>query len=229
MINHPNRKAHNWLLYDLGEKWLLEYSKYYKGNLYDLGCGEAPYKDFFLKYCNTYTGVDWSSSMHNCKADIISNLNEKLNLNDNIADTVISLSVMEHLCEPQIFLNECNRILKDNGTLILSVPWMWHIHEAPNDYYRFTPYGLKYLLKKAGFSEVHIQPTTGFFTTIFVKINYFTLRLIKGSELRRKLIKPFLLPFWFISQKIAPILDNMHRGWSLEAQSFYVIAKKSKV
>ena len=55
---HSNRKDINWLLYDIGDKWLEEYSKYYKGNLYDLGCGEAPYKKYFLQYCDEYIGVD---------------------------------------------------------------------------------------------------------------------------------------------------------------------------
>jgi len=35
-----------------------------------------------------------------------------------------------------------------------------------------------------------------------------------------------LKPFWFLSQKLAPKLDAMHRGWSLEAQSFFVVALK---
>lgn len=45
---HSNRSLHNWILYDIGDKFLLKYSKYYKGALYDLGCGEAPYKEYFL-------------------------------------------------------------------------------------------------------------------------------------------------------------------------------------
>lgn len=113
--NHNNRRAYNWLAYDNGDKWLLEYSKYYKGTLVDLGCGTAPYKEFFLQYANEYIGVDWTNTLHNSKADIISNLNKKVELEDNYADTIISLSVMEHLCEPQIFLNESYRILKNGG------------------------------------------------------------------------------------------------------------------
>ena len=33
---HNNRKSYNWLIYDTGDKWLIEYSKYYKGTLVDL-------------------------------------------------------------------------------------------------------------------------------------------------------------------------------------------------
>lgn len=223
---HSNRKAYNWLLYDQGDKWLENYSKYYKGKLVDLGCGEAPYKEYFLQYAENYIGVDWTNTLHNSKADIVSDLNKKIELEDEFADTIVSLSVMEHLCEPQVFLNESYRILKTDGVMILQVPWMWWIHEAPYDYFRYTPYGLKYIFEKAGFKDVFVQPTTGFFTTIFIKINYFSLRMIKGSNLQKKITRMCLLPFWYISQKIAPYLDSLHRGWSLESQGFMVIAKK---
>lgn len=225
---HNNRQAHNWLIYDNEDKWLLEYSKYYKGVLVDLGCGTAPYKDFFLQYAQKYVGVDWSNTLHDSKADIVSNLNEKIDLADEYAQTIVSLSVMEHLCEPQIFLNESYRILKNNGVIVLAVPWMWQIHEAPHDYFRYTPYGLKYLFEKAGYKDIHVQPTSGFFTMWFLKMNYFSLRFIKGSSLRRKATRFLLVPLWYIMQKIAPRLDSMHRGWSLESAGYFVVAKKEK-
>lgn len=208
---HSNRNDHNWLGYNITDKWLLEYSKYYKGILLDLGCGEAPYKEFFLQYADKYIGVDWTNTLHNSKADIVSNLNDKIELPDKYADTVISISVMEHLCEPQLFLNESYRVLKDGGVMILQVPWMWWIHEAPYDYFRYTPYGLRYMLEKSGFTDIHVQPTSGFFTMWFLKMNYFSLRWIKGSNIRRNLTKMLLTPFWYIAQKLAPWLDSMHR------------------
>ena len=223
---HNNRKSYNWLIYDTGDKWLIEYSKYYKGTLVDLGCGTAPYKDFFLQYADKYVGVDWTKTLHNSKADIISDLNKKIEIENDFADTIISISVMEHLCEPQIFLNESYRILKDNGTIILQVPFMWWVHEAPYDYFRYTPYGLKYMFEKAGYKDIHIQPTSGFFTMWFLKMNYLKKLRIKGSKIRRSFTRGLLIPFWYLSQKLAPWLDSKHRGWSLESAGFFVVAKK---
>ncbi|MFA7083372.1 MAG: class I SAM-dependent methyltransferase [Arcobacteraceae bacterium] len=222
---HNNRQAYNWLIYNNGNKWLLEYSKHYKGTLADLGCGTAPYKEFFLEYADKYIGVDWTNTLHDSKADIASNLNEKIKLPNNYADTIVSLSVMEHLCEPQVFLNESYRILKDGGTIILGVPWMW-AHKAPYDYFRYTPYGLKYMFEKAGYKDIYVQLTSGFFTMWFLKMIYFSLRWIKGSDIRKKITKACLIPFWYISQKIAPWLDSKHRSWSLESAGYFVIAKK---
>lgn len=114
-MRHSNRRLHNWLAYDLFDRGLSSSWRFLNGNLYDLGCGEAPYKDWFLQYADRYIGVDWTDSFHNIKADIVANLNEPLPIDESVADTVVSLSVMEHLSEPQIMLNEAHRILKPGG------------------------------------------------------------------------------------------------------------------
>lgn len=225
---HDNKDLVNWLIYVNRDKFLMKYESLYKGIMIDLGCGTAPYKDFFLQYCDKYIGVDWSNTIHNSKADVNSDLNKEINLRDNTADTVISISVMEHLYEPQIFLNEAYRILKKDGHIILQVPFQWWIHEAPHDYFRYTPYGLKYMFEKAGFSNIHIEPTSGFFVTWLMKINYFTsrFRYIGHSKIVEFLVTVLFAPFWTINQLIAPILDKFdtHKEW--EASGYFVTARK---
>jgi SAM-dependent methyltransferase len=223
---HSNRQAHNWLVYDIGDRFLLKYSQYYTGALYDLGAGESPYKDFFLQYADQYIAVDWAGSYHDTKADIAADLNLPLPIDSGVADTVVSLSVMEHLCEPQIMLNEAYRILKPEGAIVLQVPWQWRIHEAPYDFFRYTHYGLKYLFEKAGFVDVLVEPQSGFFTMWILKMNYFSQRFIRGPRPLRWAIKAVLLPFWYLGQKAAPLLDKLDRNWALETSGYYVTAKK---
>ena len=226
---HRNRKFHNWLSYKNMDKLLTDCSKYFKGRLVDLGCGEAPYKAFFLQYADEYVGVDWANTLHDSKAEVISNLNEGIELDDEYADSIVSLSVMEHLCEPQIFLNESHRILRREGTMILQVPWQWWVHEAPYDYFRYTPYGLKYMFEKAGFVDVKVTASSGFFTMWLLKINYFSRRFIRGPRPLRWLIMAILIPFWTINQLIAPILDRLDRHKELESSGYYVVARKEEV
>lgn len=223
---HLNRRAHNWLIYDIGDRFLLKYSPYYKGVLYDLGAGESPFKDFFLQYAKQYVAVDWAGSYHDTKADINADLNKPLPIESDVADTVVSLSVLEHLCEPQMMLNEAFRILKPGGAMVLQVPWQWWIHEAPYDFFRYTPYGLKYLFEKAGFVDVVVEPQSGFFTMWILKMNYFCLRFVRGPKLLRWLIKACLVPFWFIGQLMAPVLDKLDRNWAVETSGYYVTARK---
>ena len=192
---HNNRKFYNWSVYDVADKFIVKYSEYYKGNLYDLGCGTRPYEDYFLQFSSNYIGVDWSDTLHGLKADVVADLNNTLPIQNEVADTIISFSVMEHLYNPQGFLDEAFRILKNDGKIILQVPFMWHVHEEPYDYFRYTRYGLKYLFEKAGFKNIEIEESTGFWINWFVKLNYQLARIITGSSFKKKILRFVLKPF----------------------------------
>jgi SAM-dependent methyltransferase len=64
--------------------------------------------------------------------------------------TVICTEVLEHVPAPWRALGEIARVLEPGGVLILSVPYLAPIHEAPRDYYRFTRFALERLLSDAG-------------------------------------------------------------------------------
>ena len=185
-----------------------------------------PYKAWLLNYADSYTGVDWGSSLHELKADILADLNEPLPIENEVADTIISLSVMEHLREPQMLLNEAHRILKAGGTIILQVPFMWWVHEAPYDYFRYTRYGLHYMFEKAGFQNIEVYPQTGFWVMWTLKFNYQTSRLVRGPWIVKKIIELPLRLVWAINQPLARWLDKY---WKCEGETagYYVVAKKA--
>lgn len=224
---HTNRKLHNWYVYLRGDEFLESAKDIYKGTLYDLGCGEATFKDYFLQYCERYVGVDWAECRHDSKADIIADLNKPIpDIDNNSADTAVSLSVIEHLSEPQTMVNEAFRILKPGGHFIIQVPWQWQIHEAPYDYFRYTPYGLKHMLGKAGFEDIDVQPQSGFFTMIFTKINYFLRRFVRGPKPVQWLVLLIMVPIWTILQLLAPLLDVLDRNKASEAAGYFVTCRK---
>jgi len=49
--NHPNKSIVNFLVYKYTDYFLTKFIPYYKGVMVDLGCGEAPYKEFFFTVC----------------------------------------------------------------------------------------------------------------------------------------------------------------------------------
>lgn len=217
---------HNWLALKGNNDVVQRHMNVMHGVVYDLGCGIRPYEDDILKVADKYIGVDWSSTLHGLQADVVADLNKPLPIDDEAADTVVSFQVMEHLCEPQIMLNEAHRILKPNGTIIATVPWQWWIHEAPYDFFRYTPYGLKYLFEKAGFVDVVVESQSGFFTMWILKMNYFGLRFVRGPKPLRWLVKACLVPFWYIGQLLAPVLDKLDRNWAAETSGYFVTARK---
>lgn len=130
-IPHQNCRYYNWLLYRRLFSIFEKFKADLNGDIVDLGCGEMPYRDYFLQYAKSYTGIDWGETIHELKADIVADLNKPLKLGDATFDHAISISVMEHLMEPRTFLKEAHRILKKGGRLYLQVPWQWRVHEAP--------------------------------------------------------------------------------------------------
>jgi SAM-dependent methyltransferase len=213
---HSNRKPWNRLLYDCGDAALIRLSNRLRGTVYDLGCGDLPYREWMLQYVDRYVGVDWSNTIHELKADVVADLNEPLPIDSGAADTVVSFSVLEHLREPETMLREAFRILKPGGTIVLQVPFMWWVHEAPHDYYRFTRFGLEHLFHKAGFVEIDVQANTGFWVMWVTKLNYQSRRLIRGPGPVRALTQGVLRLVWRLGGDFARWLD---RRWKCEEET----------
>ncbi len=225
---HPNRQLHNRLIYDRFHQLLGEHAEKFRGTVVDLGCGDAPYRDWVLERAEKYIGVDWGESPHEIQAEVVANLNEPLPLESDSADTVFSVSVLEHLSQPRIMLAEAHRILRPGGHLILQVPWQWWIHEAPYDYFRYSKFGLEHLLAEAGFVDVNVQAQAGFFSSMALKSNYFSLRFIRGPSPVKAPVRGLLSVGWTVGQTAAPLLDRLDRDWNLETTGYFVTARRGE-
>lgn len=223
-----NYLSHNWLALKINNRTVSNHSNLYTGTVYDLGCGTRPYEPDILKFADRYIGVDWSNTLHGLQADIVADLNKHLPIEDEVADAVVSFQVMEHLCEPQVMLNEAFRILKQGGKILLTVPFQWHVHEAPYDFYRYTRHGLEYMFAKSGFVDVQVKEASGFWSMWLLKFNYQTVRLARGPLPIRFVLRTSMLPLWLFNQWVAPMLDNF---WPAPAETagYVVTARKPTI
>ncbi len=71
-----------------------------------------------------------------------------LPFNDCSFENILCTEVLEHLHSPWVAITEMHRVLKPGGRLILTTRFVYPIHDAPHDYFRFTEYGLKSLFKE---------------------------------------------------------------------------------
>jgi len=74
-------------------------------------------------------------------------------------DVVLCTEMLEHVTEPQRAVNEMHRVLKPGGTLLLTTRFLFPIHDAPHDYFRFTKYGLRHLLRAFEILELQEETT----------------------------------------------------------------------
>jgi SAM-dependent methyltransferase len=93
--------------------------------------------------------------------DLIADIQDLHALSSNSFDTVLCSQVLEHVPRPWDALSEIARVLRPDGRLLLTVPHLSMIHEAPHDYYRYTQYGLRSLCVSNGLTVETIQPTGG--------------------------------------------------------------------
>jgi SAM-dependent methyltransferase len=77
-------------------------------------------------------------------------------------DAVFISGVLEHVDNVPAAVSECYRVLKPNGVLIVGVPFKQPVHRAPEDYWRFTEYGLRCLLRKFTVTDVKSIGEPGF-------------------------------------------------------------------
>ena len=131
----------------------------------DAGAGECPHAALFAhtRYLKLDRGIGdktWDYSRVEVIGDIC-----QLPFPEGVFDAVVNIQVLEHLKEPGIGVAEMARVLKPGGQLILTTVQDWEIHQHPNDFFRFTRYGLQYLFAKAGF-ESQVEALGGLFWQI---------------------------------------------------------------
>lgn len=124
------------------------------GRILDVGCGTKPYKKMF-DYVE-YIGVEIDSPKNrkNKSVDFFYD-GKTLPVKDNEFDSLVVSQVLEHVFSPDEFLDEIRRVLKPNGKLLLTVPFVWDEHEEPYDYARYSSFGLKFLLEKHNLKVLH--------------------------------------------------------------------------
>jgi SAM-dependent methyltransferase len=129
----------------------------------DAGAGECRHAAWFAhtRYLTMDRGIGdegWDYSRIRVLGDL-----HGLPFRNGVFDAVVSIQVLEHLQEPGEGIREMARVLKPGGQLILTTVQHWEIHQEPNDFFRFTRYGLAYLFEKADLEECKVEGLGGYF------------------------------------------------------------------
>ena len=138
----------------------------------DIGCGTKPYRSLFPKNVN-YIGVD---CVCNSDEDVLAYA-WKIPLKSQSADIIFSTFSLEHINELDATEKEISRLLKKNGQLFITVPFVFPEHETPYDYWRFTRFGVQSIFKK--YSIMEKFDDEGYLPTIAVLNNLLFQAAIK--------------------------------------------------
>lgn len=83
---------------------------------------------------------------------------QALGIRDEAFAVVLCTEVLEHLPEPQRAIDEMFRVLEPGGALLLTTRFLFPLHDTPHDYFRYTKYGLRHLLRR--FEIVELREET---------------------------------------------------------------------
>ncbi|MCS7231652.1 MAG: class I SAM-dependent methyltransferase [Elusimicrobiota bacterium] len=176
------------------DKMLLNFQFY--GKVLDVGGKKINKRGNFVPPENKvevwhYLNIDSSTNPDFCCSA------EHIPVEDGYYDIVIITEVLEHLENPDIVLKECYRVLKKNGKIVVTIPFLYPLHKDPYDYQRWLPDKINKEFLSVGFKNIEILPMGGLFAVLF---DLFFISITTASKnpdtLMKKIMKnKFILSF----------------------------------
>lgn len=117
----------------------------FEGKVLEIGSKDygstQPFREVFRN--SEYVGVDLEAGKN---VDLVVNLEQGPGpLAGRKFDLVIICSVLEHSERPWVIAGHIQSLLAEGGALLSCHPWVWRYHKYPDDYFRFSPKGIKSL------------------------------------------------------------------------------------
>lgn len=136
------------------------------GSVIDLGGGsDSGYQNIFK---GEYTMTSANLTGH-ATTDIHCDFEKPLPIADSVYDGVLMINTLEHIYHCRELVSESFRIMRNQGVVVIAVPFLFPVHPSPSDFWRFTASTLENMLKDVGYSSIEITPlATGVFTNRFI-------------------------------------------------------------
>lgn len=212
---HPYNTVfnYNWVNIRPMIKTFQSLKEHFGGRLIDLGAGGSPYYNEIAQRNGLYIAVDFLSALPPKESrNILRVAGDTLSvpiLSESV-DAVFCSQVLSQVAEPERALREIARILRPGGSAVISVPSISPIHSEPRDYFRFTPDGLEFLLKKVGLGtkSIHIQGQLFSSFALCFAMNLVLSRIKPGEKMRLQPAYQILFaPLIAIVNLLAKLLD----------------------
>ncbi len=164
--------------------------EYVRGDLLlDVGCGYMAIRREIEALGMEYHGLDIRPIEG---VQYVMDAQEMKGVPSDTFDAVLCLEVLEHVEFPQKVMREIHRVLRPGGALVLSVPHLSRIHDAPSDYLRFTSFGIAKLSAETGFTVILSHARAGLFSFLGHQVS----TLLITSSWRIPVLKTII---WYIN------------------------------
>ncbi len=201
-----------WLLAVSGEEHALrEALSHLRGRVLDIGCADRRLAGWLPAGCS-YIGLDYPStatSMYHTRPDVFGDA-RVLPFPDGGIHGAIIKDVLEHVPGPETALAELGRVMEPGATLVLWMPFIYPIHDAPYDFQRYTEHGHREYLARYGFEVTQLQPVLSPVETASLMLCLACADAGEQILLRR----PWLLPLLPVLASLVLLANLLGKGLS---------------
>lgn len=141
-----------------------------------------------------YVSLDYPSTgrdLYGAHPDVFADAGQ-LPFADACFDAAVCLEVLEHVPDPARVVAEIARVIRSGGTVWLSMPFLYPLHDAPYDFQRYTQFGLRRDIERAGLRIVSLRRTNHALIAAGVLA---CLAIAGGAHAQRGWLRMLLLPF----------------------------------
>lgn len=221
LLGYPKRQYFSPIYYGQYKITIPLAQKYIKGQFLDLGCGDLPFKDLLKDKVTSYDSLDFFPRTK--EVTYVGDIQNMSMIPEGKYDSAICLEVLEHIPDPFRAVREIYRVLGDHGMVIISVPHLSRLHEEPHDYYRYTKYGLRYLLEQAGFKVIHLEQRGTLVSFLGHQIATLVLGIVWNVPIIRHIM--WFLNRWLVTE-LSFYLDSKLKSSDIFALGYTVVAIK---
>ncbi|WP_292927807.1 class I SAM-dependent methyltransferase [Novosphingobium sp. PASSN1] len=136
---------------------------------------------------------------------------------DGTFDAVWIQAVLEHVLDPQMVVDEIWRVLRPDGVVFSSTPFMQQVHEQAYDFARFTRSGHRWLYRR--FDVIEAGSAIGVGTALFWSLRYFFRGVVGSKRIGDALAGAF---FWL------KVFDRATKLQEDGASVTYIYGRKSE-
>jgi SAM-dependent methyltransferase len=178
------------------------------GEVLDVGCGRKPYRAFIP--ASRYVGLEIDSPETRAAHRLADAYYDGrvFPFADRSFDGVLCSQVFEHVFNPPEFLAEIHRVLRPGGCLVLTVPFVWDEHEQPNDFARYSSFGLRAVLERAGFEVEAMRKSLPDSRVLFQLANAYLYKVTRSRHpaVNRLAMIALLAPVNLLGAILGPLL-----------------------
>lgn len=190
------------------EKEILSALKIYldtpnKLTVLDIGCGNQPFSNIVKSMNNDYFSFDIDNNVSSYNIDFLGRIDKELPyLLKQMPkfDFILLTEVLEHVPEWNMTFNNLKELVKPGGHILITAPFIYHLHEVPHDYWRPTEYAVSFYSEKYDFEIVQYKKLGNFWDVLgtivadtrFIEPSKYTYKNMIVARLIR-IFKKFLI------------------------------------